>query len=296
MRQATAQKIMIALSAIAVLLMIFCGLRYAVRTRQAIPSINDGTADWTQIHRIEIYKGSYTGRPAVALDDHDQISKLVTALQKTSGYRKLFENQWLEGMHDIWITFDNGVVTGMYRAENYGYIGTEMKSISPGPFYRFPKEFRDMVLTLLETAESRVRLFQNRAEIIPCENPVFAEMYSKRNWLAADSQSARSILKELAPDLPEVTLGADLEICIPQSETAQLTSIDLYDENCSLVVQFEEKSAFDNYCEELEPGTYYVSASVLRYGEYIKSADRYERFGYEYIFRLRKPSVNERSQ
>lgn len=140
-----------------------------------------------------------------------------------------------------------------------------------------------------EQAESRVRLFQDGTEIVPHENSTFAEMYSKGSWIVGDRQTAASILQEIAPELPEVTLDAGLEIRIPETENVQMSAVGIYDETGSRIMQFQEKGDFDDYCKEMEPGTYYIVVSTIRYGKYIKSADRHERFGYEYAFRLIKP-------
>lgn len=83
--------------------------------------------------------------PTTIISEKQTIEKIIEAVCKTGDYSKVSEEQQLEGMMNIWVKFDNGVVIGMYKDENYGYIGTELDVVGTAPFYHFPEQFYQMV-------------------------------------------------------------------------------------------------------------------------------------------------------
>lgn len=264
-------------------------LRSAKTSRQVIPYVNDGTADWSAIKTVELYGDGSALPPTVILDDPEQTENLVKEVQDIQNYKKVPSGKWPEGMNDIWVKFDNGIVIGMYRAENYGYIGTDISVTGHEPFCQFPESFRETVLELLDKRTDKVRIFQGGTERIPYENFRFGQTYSEDDgWVIDDGPFAKSILKDIKGNLPEAVAGDDLEIRIPESADMELDGIELFDQSCERITGFRTKEEFDEYCSGMEKGIYYVSISIITYGDYIKSEEQNERFGYEYIFRLKK--------
>ncbi len=115
------------------------------KEEQEIPYIKDGSADWSTIAEIEIYAEGCAMPPTTIISETQTIEKIIEAVCKTGDYSKVSEEQQLEGMMNIWVKFDNGVVIGMYKDENYGYIGTELDVVGTAPFYHFPEQLYQMV-------------------------------------------------------------------------------------------------------------------------------------------------------
>lgn len=268
------------------------GVGFVKKSRQIIPYVNDDSTDWSRVKTVELYGDGCALPPTVTLDSPEQVENLVKEVQNIRNYIKVPSGKWLEGTNDIWVKFDNGVVIGMYRMENYGYIGTDISVTGHGPFWHFPESFRETVFELLDKGDDKVRVFQGESELTPYENFRFGQTYSEHGWVIGDGPFAKSILKDIEGNLPEAVMGEDLEICIPESANTELWGIELFDQSYERIMTFKTKDEFDEYCDEMGTGIYYVSISIIKYGDYIKSEEQNERFGYEYVFRLKKESLS----
>lgn len=280
--------VFVVLASAGALVLAVLGYGHVKSGRQIVPYINDGASDWSQIRTVEIYGEGCALPPTLILEEEQDITALVEAVWEIRKYRRIAPDRYLEGTNDIWIRFDNGVCIGMYRNENYGYVGKEMSLTGQAPFYRFPEEFRKLVFEKLDGWDYRIRIFQDGAEIVPYEGRTFAAQYEHRKWIIGDAVLPSAMLPEIGETLPEAVWTENLEIRIPDTEKFEMTGMELFSEDCEKIAWFRTKEEFHEYCCRLEPGNYYVSVSAVKYGDYIKSEKQYNRYGCEYLFRLTK--------
>lgn len=264
------------------------GYEHVKSGSQIVPYINDGAADWSQIGTVEIYGEGCALPPTLILEGEQDTEAFVEAVSDIREYRRIAPSRYLEGTNDVWVRFDNGVCIGMYRNENYGYIGTEMSLVGQAPFYRVPEKLRKLVFEKLDDWDYRIRIFQGSAEVVPYEGRTFVAQYEHRKWVIGDAVSPSAMLPEIGETLPEAVWAENLAIRIPETAEFEMTGIELLSEACERIAWFQTKEEFYEYCRQLEPGSYYVSVSAVKYGDYIESEKQYNRYGYEYLFRLTK--------
>ena len=140
----------------------------------------------------------------------------------------------------------------------------------------------------------RVSVKQGDKELALYEFLVFEQTYDERMgaWLAADGARLSNVLPEVAEELPKAVWGEDFSVQIP--DELELYYVDFFDgsyEKRDRIFYIDQEDAPDAFMEDLAKlpgGTYYISVAVNGQGNYIKSEEEYETFGYEYAFRLDK--------
>lgn len=120
-------------------------------SKNTIPHINDGSADWSGVETVYLYGAGCAAPPTHTIRDRGTVSLLVEQIKNSGEYEKIGENDILEGINGLWVEFDNGVCISMYQNENYGTVSKEKETTGTPPFYHFPESFRETVLNLLQT-------------------------------------------------------------------------------------------------------------------------------------------------
>lgn len=102
---------------------------------------------------ITIYSDGYYGRTLdqpLKITDKKEQQAVIKAACDPAKYKKVEDENELEGNNGIWVDFHNGTVIGMYPDKDYGNVGATMETTGPGSCYELPKELRKQVISLLE--------------------------------------------------------------------------------------------------------------------------------------------------
>ncbi len=122
-----------------------------------IPYINDGWANWDNIEKITIYSEGYYGRSIdepVIITDEKKIKAVLKTVTDTNKYKRVPEDEYLEGLCSIFVDFGNGCVISMYADENYGTIDNTVKTVADKEgYYYLPEKFHKEITEILKTNE-----------------------------------------------------------------------------------------------------------------------------------------------
>lgn len=118
------------------------------------------------------------------------------------------------------------------------------------------------------------------------ELPIFAQTYSKGNWLSTQGLRASIELPNIADELPEIVWDEEIQVHVP--EDVDLYYIIVFNENYQAIGWYSEIGQLRSFWDEASFGAYYVAIAVTWEGDFIPSMLGHESFGSEFVFKMVK--------
>ena len=112
----------------------------------------------------------------------------------------------------------------------------------------------------------------------------WAETWTGDGWLSADGIPIEATIAEHMAEIPTLELRGEFTLRLETGVSRCSPLLRIYDKDMNLLVQQLDEDLIP--LTELEPGTYWVTLGACRKGKYISEQDRYEKTGYDCVFRL----------
>ena len=112
----------------------------------------------------------------------------------------------------------------------------------------------------------------------------WAETWTGDGWLSADGIPIEATIAEHMAEIPTLELRGEFTLRLETGVSRCSPLLRIYDKDVNLLVQQLDEDLIP--LTELEPGTYWVTLGACRKGKYISEQDRYEKTGYDCVFRL----------
>ena len=120
--------------------------------------------------------------------------------------------------------------------------------------------------------------------ISPYPAPRWTETWTGDGWLSADGIPIETTIAEHVEEIPTLELRGEFSLRLETGVSRCGPLLRVYDKDMNLLIRQDDEDLTP--LTALQPGTYWVTLGACRNGKYISEQDKYERTGYDCVFRL----------